>query len=67
MYVFIDKAHYKKKDRSEVLMASLLLFYPIDFTKNKNSPPTSLSCGMNCKIHVTSVVGRETVSPTDMK
>ena len=34
--------------------------------KNKNSP-TSLGCGMNCKIHVTSVVGGETVSPTDRK
>ena len=34
--------------------------------KNKNSP-ISLGCVMNCKIHVTSVVGGETVSPTDRK
>lgn len=34
--------------------------------KNKNSP-ISLGCGMNCKIHVTSVVGGETVSPTDRR
>ena len=30
MYVFIDKTDYKKKDRSGVLMASLLLFLPIN-------------------------------------
>ena len=36
------------------------------FKKNKNYP-TSLSCGMNCKIRVTSVVGGEMVSLTDMK
>ena len=29
--------------------------------EDKNSP-TSLGCGMNCKIRVTSVVGGETVS-----
>ena len=36
------------------------------YKKNKNSP-ASLGCGMNYKIRVTSVVGGETVSPTDMK
>ena len=36
------------------------------YKKNKNSP-ASLGCGMNCKIRVTSVVGGETVSPTDRK
>ena len=30
MYVFIDKTDYKKKDRSGVLMASLLLFLSIN-------------------------------------
>ena len=38
MYVFIDKTDYKKKDKSGVLMASLLLFYPIDFTKKQEFP-----------------------------
>lgn len=38
----------------------------IFLTKNKNSP-VSLDYGMNRKIHVTSVVGGETVSPTDRK
>ena len=38
----------------------------IFLTKNKNSP-ASLDYGMNRKIHVTSVVGGETVSPTDRK
>lgn len=33
---------------------------------NKNSS-TPLGCGMNCKIRVTSVMGGETVSPTDRK
>ena len=33
----------------------------------KQNFPISLGCGMNCKICVTSVVGGETVSPTDRK
>ena len=37
------------------------------FYKKARILPVSLGCGMNCRIHATSVVGGKTVSPTDRK
>ena len=46
-------------------------FYKICLTftekSDKQDPPTSLGCGMNCKIRVTSAVAERIASPTDMR
>ena len=46
-------------------------FYKICLTftekSDKQDPPTSLGCGMNCKIRVTSAVAERIASPADMR